>query len=86
MTTEEFLRRLGAGKVVNCTYQRGELTGLISAWAHKGQFILTWEECKAGRQYDEHAFTRDERHVFDTAEKVLAFVERSAFPVSEFTP
>jgi hypothetical protein len=86
MTTEEFLRRLGAGKVVNCTYQRAELTGLISTWAHKGQFILTWEECQAGRQYDEHAYTRDEQHVFDTAEEVLAFVEQSGIPASEFAP
>ena len=60
MTSEGFLRRLRTGKVVNCIYRLGELAGLISAWPHDGGFVLTWEECRDGDQYNEHAYTRDE--------------------------
>ncbi|MEW4567436.1 hypothetical protein AB1L88_06170 [Tautonia sp. JC769] len=86
MSREGFLRRLGAGKAVNCTYRRGEFTGLISAWANANRFVLTWEECPEGEQYDESTYTRDERHEFATAGEVLAFVERSGHPASDFGP
>jgi len=59
MTSVGYLRWLPTGTVVNCTYRRGELAG------------LTWEECRDGDQYDEHAYTRDERHQFGTADEVL---------------
>ena len=63
MTTEGFLRRLRSGKAVDCTYRRGELAGLISAWLHDGAFVLTWEEYHDGGQYAAHqcARTREER-------------------------
>ena len=86
MTPEGFLRRLRDGRAVNCVYRSGELEGLISAWRHEGRFILTWEECPAGQEYDESTYTRDERHEFATAEDVLAFVESSGHPPSAFSP
>lgn len=55
MTREGFLERLGAGKVVNGTYERDGLAGLISAWRHQWRFILTWEECRDGDQFNENA-------------------------------
>jgi hypothetical protein len=86
MTTEGFLHRLHSGKAVNCTYRHGDFAGLISAWAHGGRFVLTWEECPDGGQYDESSYTRDERHEFASAEELLAFVERSGHPWSSFGP
>ncbi|MFO0950163.1 MAG: hypothetical protein U0835_03235 [Isosphaeraceae bacterium] len=86
MTREGFLRRLQGARPVHCTYQRGECAGLISAWAHGGRFVLTWEECPAGGQYDESTYTRDERREFATAEEVLAFVEEHGHPASAFGP
>jgi hypothetical protein len=86
MTIEGFLRRLDDGKVVNCLYRTGEFAGLISAWAHDGRFVLTWEECLDGDQYNEHAYTRDERHEFASAEEVLAFVATGGHPASSFHP
>jgi hypothetical protein len=86
MSPDGFIRRISSGKAVNCTYKVGELAGLISAWPHSEGFILTWEECRNGDQYNEDSYSRDERHTFGTAEEVLAFVERSGFPASEFTP
>ena len=86
MTPEGFLKRLRAGAVVNCTYRTGELAGLISCWAHAERYVLTWEECRHGEQYNENAYSRDERQLFDSAEEVLAFVERCGHPASVFTP
>jgi len=86
MTKEGFLERLRTGKVVSCTYRSGEMAGLLSAWAYEGRFILTWEECRDGEQYNEHAYTRDDRLSFESAEEVLAFAERSGYPASAFTP
>ena len=86
MTREGFLKRLSAGKVVNCTYRCDGLAGLISAWIYNGRFILTWEECRDGDQHNENAYTRDARHEFATAEDVISFVEGSGFPVSSFSP
>ncbi len=86
MTPIGFLNRLRAGKVVNCTYRRSDLSGHISAWAYGNKFVLTWEECRDGDQYNEQAYIRDERHEFHTVEDVLAFVEQNGHPVSAFSP
>lgn len=86
LSREGFLKRLRAGKSVNCVYRRDEFAGLISAWAYEGRFILTCEECPAGEQYDESCYTRDERHEFATADEVLAFVEDRGYPHSAFQP
>jgi hypothetical protein len=85
MTPDAFLERLRSGWVVNCTYRKDELAGLISAWPYDGAFVLTWEECRDGDQYNEHTYTRDEIHRFGTAEEVLTFVERSGYPASVFS-
>lgn len=83
---ETFLQRLRSDKVVNCIYKRDEHAGLISAWAFDGRFVLTWEECLDGDQYNENAYTRDERHEFEAAEHVLAFVEQRGYPAAMFGP
>lgn len=86
MTADGFRERLQAGTVVNCTYREGELAGLISAWRYAGAFVLTWEECRDGDQYNEASYTRDERHRFATAGEVLAFVEQAGYPAACFDP
>lgn len=86
MSSDGFLLRLRSGKQVNCNYRAGELTGMISAWPHGGGFILTWEECRDGDQFNEQAYTRDERHQFETAEQVLVYVTQAGCPASAFSP
>lgn len=86
MSSDVFIQRLRSGKAVNCVYRSGTLAGLISAWPHDGGFVVTWEECKDGDQYDEHAHTRDELHRFESAEQVMAFVEQAGYPASTFSP
>ena len=84
LSPEGFLKRLRRGRTVNCTYRTGNLTGLISSWTHEGRFVLTWEECRLGDQYNEHVYTRDDRLSFESAEEVLAFAERSGYPATAF--
>jgi len=86
LSPHEFLMRLRERSAVNCTYRTGDLTGLVSSWDHEGRFVLTWEECREGDQYDEHVYTRDDRLSFESAEAVLAFAERSGYPASALTP
>ena len=86
MTPNEFLKRLQSGKAVNCIYRNDDLVGLINAWLYEGTFILTWEECKYGGQNDEETCSRDERRKFQTAEEVLAFVEKSGYGADAFRP
>jgi len=86
LSREGFLRRLDAGKAVNCVYRAGELSGLLSAWRHEEEFVLTWEECRDGDQSNENLYTRDERHRFAAAEAVLKFLEQAGYPASRFGP
>jgi hypothetical protein len=82
MTLGGFLQRMCNGKGCSCTYRRGELAGLISAWFHDGDFILTWEVCREDDQNNENAYTRDDPRLFESAEELLAFVEQQRFPAS----
>jgi hypothetical protein len=86
MTREGFLKRLQAGKSVRSGYHKDEFEGLISAWLHGSLFILTWEECPRGDAFNEHLYTRDERHLFETAEELLAFVEERGYTAADFRP
>lgn len=86
LSREGFLRRLHAGKAVNCVYRRGEHSGLISAWAYERRFILTWEECRDGDINNEHAYTRDEKHELASPEEVLTFIEQNGYQPSDFEP
>jgi len=86
MTSSGFLRRLETGRPVNCPYNRGDLSGMVSAWRYGDVFILTWEECKAGDVHNENLYTRDERHTFPTPTDVLDFVTSSGLSASDFRP
>jgi len=86
MTSAGFIRRLGAGRPVNCPYDRGDLTGIVSAWRYNDVFILTWEECKVGDVHNEHRYTRDERHTFATPADVLDFITHNGLSAIDFHP
>lgn len=86
MTRETFLRRLDAGKGNSYLYEAPGAEGMVSVWKHEGRYVLTWEECPPGGQYDESGYTRDERHLFDDAEDLLAFLARRGLPLDGFRP
>lgn len=86
MSPATFIKRLEEDEANNLVYRRGECEGLISVWKFEGSFILTWEECLTGEQYDESTYSRDERHVFPNIDEVLAFLTRSGLKVESFAP
>jgi hypothetical protein len=75
-----------SGKANNLTYSSGEKEGLVSIWKHGETYVLTWEECPAGEQYDESTYTRDERHVFAEISELLEFIKMHDLKLEIFTP
>jgi hypothetical protein len=47
--------------------------GLITIGSSEGEFWVTVEECDENSYNDDNLFTRDERHVFETAEKAINY-------------
>lgn len=86
MTTDTFLRRLEEGKANNLIYGVEGKEGLVCVWKHKDEFILTWEECPPGQQYDESTYTRDTRHVFPISTSLLDFLAENDLRVELFKP
>lgn len=86
MKRETFLLRLTSGKSLRHVYDAGALTGLVRIWTYEGFFVLTWEECPIGEQYDESTYTKDLREVFATPAEVLAYLSREGLSPESFTP
>jgi hypothetical protein len=86
LTREGFLNRLRSGKSAICIYQEDGKSGLINTWLHEQQFILTWEECLDGDQYNENEYTRDERYIFQSAEQLLIFLESTGYTAEQLSP
>jgi hypothetical protein len=86
MTAATFLTRIESGKVNNLIYSTDGKEGLVSVWKHEGAYVLTWEECNAGDQYDESNYTRDERCRFEAAEQLLGFLKDHALKLEAFKP
>jgi hypothetical protein len=86
MTLRTFVERIRTGRANNLIYSSGGKEGLISVWEHESAFVLTWEECPPGQQYNESDYTRDERHVFSTLNELLAFLSANNIKVESFTP
>ena len=86
MMLRTFIDRIQAGKANSFTYASGGTEGLVSTWKYEDMLILTWEECPAGKQYDESTYTRDERHQFATVDEVLTFLRQNGLKPESFTP
>ncbi|MDX1963970.1 MAG: hypothetical protein SFX18_12515 [Pirellulales bacterium] len=86
MNSYTFVKRLEEGKSNNLTYSRDGNDGLVTVWKHEELLILTWEECPKGKQYDESAYTRDERHLFERFSDLEAFLLSNDFEINLFAP
>ncbi|MDB5391761.1 MAG: hypothetical protein JWM11_7407 [Planctomycetaceae bacterium] len=86
MTIRTFLERLQNKQVNNLIYSANGLAGLISVWKHEESFVLTWEECPSGEQYDESLYTRNERLVFWSIDEILGFLATNDLKAESFTP
>ena len=86
MKYETFVKRLEKGKSNHYIYKKNGLEGLISVWKYNSLYILTWEECKEGEQFDEAGYTKDERYEFKSLDEITTFLNRAHISVEEFTP
>jgi hypothetical protein len=50
------------------------------------RIVLTWEECPAGKQFDETSYTRDERIELATVDEALAFLTKEQLDPTQFEP
>lgn len=86
MTEATFIARIESGKSNYLIYSSEGKDGLVSVWKHDGSYILTWEECPAGQQYDESTYTRDQTQRFAAREQVIEFLKSHGLNVREFKP
>jgi hypothetical protein len=86
MTADTFVARIESGKANNLVYSAGGKEGLVSVWKHESSYILTWEECPAGEQYDESTYTRNERHRFGSVEQLIDFLAGHGLKPKAFKP
>ena len=85
MKMETFEIRLEGGKANNFIYSKNGKEGLVSIWKHGSSFIITFEECNKGDQFNEAGYTRDERHEFSNLKKAIEFLLENNFSPTEFT-
>lgn len=86
MTPQTFQNRIMAGKANNLVYSGNGKEGLICVWKYEDSFVLTWEECPAGEQYDESTYTRDEHFEFGSEDELFQFFLNNGLEVKSFTP
>lgn len=86
MQLQTFNNRIHNGKSNRYLYSRDGHEGCVSVWKHEDSLILTWEECPAGEWYNEHLYTRDERHVFVTIDELIEFLRKHGLHPELFTP
>lgn len=86
MTPETFESRLNTGRSNHHIYRMADTEGKVSVWKYEQNYILTWEECPTGRQYDDSTYTRDERHTFDSLAALLSFLSEYNLSPEDFRP
>ena len=83
MRKQVFVDRLNSRRAISYRYTSVNLAGLVNIWFHKNHFVLSWEECKDGDQWNENNCNRDEIHSFADVDAVVKFLENSGI-ASEF--
>lgn len=86
MSRETFLKRLENRKANNYLYKTIVVEGLVAIWKLGSDYILTWEECPPGECYNEHLYTRDERHKFATVDELAHFLDKNGLDFTCFEP
>ena len=81
---ETFIKELKDGTALHYLYTEDKYEGAINIWKYNDEFILTWEECEQGNQYNESSYTKDDRFTFKTVEEVLVFLGKKTIPVEGF--
>ncbi len=86
MSPTTFRDRLEAGKANNHLYEVDDRQGLVSVWKLDDRWIMTWEECPRGQQFDEASYTRDEVHHFASFAALIEFLAARNLTPAVFRP
>jgi len=86
VTRDGLIKRLQDGKAVNLKYSKEGLSGIVNIWRYDNKYIITWEECEDGNQWNESAFTKDEKYEFKTIDEVMKFIDKHSFDINSFRP
>jgi hypothetical protein len=89
MTPEGLRRRIMQGRSASLIYENDDRSGVITIWRHEGSVIVTWEEWDIALDrgfYNEHAYTRDERHVFADFDAACGFLRDRGVDLARFEP
>ena len=86
MTRNGFIEAVERGKSRYYRYATEKLEGMISVWKHEQKYVVTWEECPPGQQYDESTYTRDDVFHFTSTDDLLKFLADSQIPIDHFEP
>ena len=84
MTKEGLIKRLQSGKASNLKYSKDGLSGMVNVWKYNDEYIITWEECEDGSQWNESSFTKDERYKFKIIDEVMSFIDEHSLDVGNF--
>ena len=90
MTREALIKRLEQRRSIQALYVRlengRELQGRVGIDAEDNSFVLIWEECPSGQQFNENMYTRDEFLRFESLEPLMQFLDESGLNLDLFRP
>lgn len=84
MMKSEFIDTIENRIALNYLYSTSTIEGLVTVWKHELKYVLTWEECPPGEQYDESRYTRDDVFHFTTTDDLLKFLADSQILIDRF--
>ena len=84
MKQKAFLKRLSENETNHYEYSTDGNVGFVNIWKHKNKIILTWEEFPPDCAFNEIAYTRDERHVFNDVEELFVFLNTQKISCKHF--
>ena len=84
MTEQNFRKLLSRGTAVGYNYKNDGQAGLVNIWLYKDRFIISWEECKDGDQFNESNYTRDDLNDFPDINSVIEYLNNSNILIEPF--
>lgn len=86
MTEDKFRDFLIKHRALGYKYKDAGLAGLINVWFYENKFVLTWEECRDGDQFNESNYTRDDRYELPDVNSVVELLHESGVDITHFKP
>jgi len=84
MTKQNFRKLLSRGTAVHYKYKNDGQAGVVNIWLYKNRFVISWEECKDGDQFNESNYTRDDLNNFPDIDSVIDYLNSSSLSVEPF--